>query len=192
MSSQSQANSEPSERRGIPPFKPAGEPGTAARPAPFGQWPGARGPAARILVAEDDAFVRAGIVGLLEEQAGLECCAEVDSIVTAARAAVQSRPDLLLLDLQLADGETLGLIHTLRIQFPALAILVVSHHDETLYAQKALQAGARGYLMKEAAPEHLLSAIRTVLEGRTYLSPAMHQRLCPTPGLGWAWPPPMP
>jgi DNA-binding NarL/FixJ family response regulator len=136
---------------------------------------------ARVLIVEDDPFVRSGLADLLDGQGDLVCCGQEGSLAGAARAVAQVQPDLVLIDLQLEDGDSLGLIHSLRFQYPHLATLVLSHQDEALYAPQALQAGAQGYLMKEAAAEHLLSAISKVLAGKTYLSEAMAARLYPLP-----------
>ena len=104
-------------------------------------------------------------------------CGEAGSIAETPSAVAAQRPDVVLLDLKLEDGEAFGLIDSLRRQFPKLPVLVLSHHDEKVYAERVLQAGARGYVMKEAATEHLLSALGTVLDGKIYLSPAMATRL---------------
>ena len=134
----------------------------------------------RILVVEDDPFVRGGIVRLINGEADLACCGEAGSIAAALVAAATQKPGLVLLDLKLEDGEALELIKSLRRQSPDLPILVLSQYDEKFYAERALQAGASGYLMKEAATEHLLSALRIVLDGKSYLSPAMTARLLQT------------
>ena len=132
---------------------------------------------ARVLVVEDDPFVRGGIVCLINGHADLTCCGEAGSIAAAPTAVAAQKPDVVLLDLRLEDGEAFDLINSLRRQFPNVPILVLSQYDEKFYAERALQAGAKGYVMKEAATEHLLSALRTVLEGKVYLSPAMTARL---------------
>ena len=125
---------------------------------------------ARILVVEDHEFVRAGIVGLLNGQPDFVCCGECDTVGGARLAVAQCKPDLILLDLNLKDGHSLELIGGLRLEFPESKILVLSQLDETIYAPKVLQSGARGYLMKEAASEKLFEALRVVLSGGTYLS----------------------
>ena len=131
----------------------------------------------RILVVEDDPFVRGGIARLINGQADLACCGEAGSIAATPLAVATQKPNLVLLDLKLQDGDTFDLINSLKRQFPNVPILVLSQYDEKLYAEKALQAGARGYVMKEAATEQLLSALRMVLDGKIYLSPAMTARL---------------
>jgi DNA-binding NarL/FixJ family response regulator len=131
----------------------------------------------RVLVAEDNRFVRDGIVRLVNGQADMACCGEVGSIADTPLAVAAQKPDVVLLDLKLADGETFDLITSLRRQFPNVPVLVLSQHDEKFCAKRALRAGAKGYVMKEAAAEHLLSALRMVLEGKTYLSPVMTARL---------------
>ena len=144
-------------------------------------------------MVEDDPFVRGGIVCLINGQADLACCGEAGSIAATPMAVAAQKPDVVLLDLKLEDGEAFDLIHSLRRQSPNMPILVLSQHDEKFYAERALQAGARGYVMKEAATEHLLSALRLVLDGKVYLSPAMTARLiqtAPPPHLGQRASPP--
>jgi DNA-binding NarL/FixJ family response regulator len=134
----------------------------------------------RVLVVEDDPFVRGGIVRLINGQADLACCGEAGSIAATLPAVASQKPEVVLLDLKLEDGEALDLINSIRRQFPKVQVLVLSQHDEKHYAERALQAGAGGYVMKEAATEHLLSALRVVLDGKLYLSPAMTARLIQT------------
>jgi DNA-binding NarL/FixJ family response regulator len=134
-------------------------------------------PKARILVVEDNAFVREGIVSVIDGQRDLMCCGEADSMASTPAAIAKSKPDLVLMDLRFKDGDAFGMINMLALGQTKPAILVLSQCDEVLYAERALQAGARGYVMKVEAVEELLSAIRTVLRGRVYLSPAMSARL---------------
>lgn len=137
---------------------------------------------ARILVVEDNRFVREGIVRMINAQSDLVCCGEADSITSAFEAVQTQEPRLVVLDLKLADGEAFPLIALLRRQFPQLAILILSQYDEQSYGLRALHQGAHGYIMKEAATEHLYQAIRAVLNGGIYLSPAMTARVLPAPG----------
>jgi len=132
---------------------------------------------ARILVVEDNAFVRESVVSVIDGQPDLVCCGEADSIGSTPGAVAKCKPDVVLMDLRFKDGEAFGLINTLALGQSKPAILILSQCDEVLYAERALQAGARGYVMKAEAVEELLIAIRTVLRGRVYLSPAMSTRL---------------
>ena len=131
---------------------------------------------ARILVVEDNPFVSEGLTRLINRQPDLLCCGRTGSIAATEVAVAIQLPDLLLLDLQLTDGEAWGLISSLRAQFPEMLILVLSQSDERLFAEKALHAGARGYVMKQEAGE-ILTAIRAVLDGRIYASRDMAGRL---------------
>jgi DNA-binding NarL/FixJ family response regulator len=149
--------------------------GTNVRPASTPVVEGSQ--TSRILVVEDDPFVRGGIVRLINGQNDLTCCGETGSIAAALPAVAAQKPDLVLLDLKLQEGEAFDLINSLRRQYPNVPILILSQYNEKFYAERALQAGASGYLMKEAATEHLLSALRLVLDGKIYLSPAMTTRL---------------
>ena len=137
--------------------------------------PGAAGPGkkTRVLVVEDHPFVRAALVALVDCQPDLNCCGETDSIAGARTMQVEQKPDLILLDLRLKDGEAFELISAMKAQSPNVPILVVSQRDEILFAERVLQFGANGYIMKQEAPDDLVSAIRTVLTGRTYVSGKM-------------------
>lgn len=132
---------------------------------------------ARILIVEDNSFVRESLVGLIDGQPDLICCGEADSIASTPVAVEKCKPDVVLTDLRFKDGEAFALISSLALGVSRPAILVLSQLDEVLYAERALQVGARGYLMKAEAANELLNALRTVLRGRVYLSPAMSTRL---------------
>lgn len=131
----------------------------------------------RILVVEDHPLVRESVIRLLAQQPDLEPCGGVDAFKDVAVAVTANRPDLILLDLWLTDGEALGRIPALKAVFPNLPILVLSQLDETLYAERALKAGASGYIMKEQASHEVLDAIRFVLQGHVYVSRKMAVRL---------------
>jgi DNA-binding NarL/FixJ family response regulator len=133
--------------------------------------------AARILVVEDHAFFRQGLVAWINRQPDLTCCGDVDSGAAARKAVSDLKPDLVLLDLGLQDEDGLELIRSLLDDTPSLRILVISQKDESVFAERALRAGALGYLMKEEATEEVLSAIRYVLRGEIHLSHRMAARL---------------
>ena len=132
---------------------------------------------ARVLVVEDNGFVREEVMRMIDRQPDLICCGEANSIGSTPSAVAKGKPDVVLMDLRFKDGEAFGLISTLALGQSKPALLVLTQYDEVLYAERALQAGARGYVMKAEAAEELLVAIRTVLRGRVYLSPAMSARL---------------
>ena len=121
--------------------------------------------------------MRAGLAGLIDRQADLMICGEAGNPSEAFQALKHSKPDLVLSDLTMPGRSGLEFIKDLRATEPELAILVVSMHDEVVHAERALRAGARGYIMKEAGGENLLTAIRQVLRGEVYVSPRMSARI---------------
>jgi DNA-binding NarL/FixJ family response regulator len=125
---------------------------------------------ARILVVDDHPLFRSGLVQLINRQEDLACQGEADSVSTAKELVRKFKPDLLALDLRLGHSDGLELIRFFKSHYPDLRILVLSQHDEVLYAERVLRAGAHGYLMKEEATEEVLAAIRTVLRGELYVS----------------------
>lgn len=130
-------------------------------------------PRRRVLVVDDHPFMRAGLAQLINQQADLEVCGEAGNTADALRAVTQLRPDLVLSDLTMADRGGLEFIKDLQAADASPPVLVVSMHDEAIYAERVLRAGARGYIMKEAGGESLLGAIRQVLRGEIYVSPKL-------------------
>ena len=124
----------------------------------------------RILVVDDCPLLRKALTDLINCQKDLLCCGEAASISAAREAVNVQKPDLVLVDLRLREADGLDLIGTLRADFPGIRILALSQLDEMTYAERALRAGANGYVMKERAPGELLDAIRVVLAGQTYAS----------------------
>lgn len=134
------------------------------------------GRTAQILIVDDHPVIREGLAHLLNLHDDLHVCDTAGS-VEAALAAMAGQPDMAIVDLSLQSNSGLDLVRTLRHHYPDLAILVLSMHDETLFAERALRAGANGYLMKLEATEQIVKAIREVLSGNIYLSAAMHDKL---------------
>ncbi len=132
--------------------------------------------AARVLIVDDHPLVRRGIASVIDAEPDLRVCAEAESIAEALSRIRAVAPDLVIVDLSLADGSGLELVKRLRAQDAALKILVCSMHDEQLFAPRALAAGANGYIGKEQATEHVVDAVRHVLAGRTWLSEDMTER----------------
>jgi DNA-binding NarL/FixJ family response regulator len=131
----------------------------------------------RVLLVDDHPFMRAGLAQLIERQADLCVCGEAGDPPAAMRQIVATLPDLVLTDITMPGRSGLEFIKDVKAQHPDLLILVVSMHDEAIYAERALRAGAKGYIMKEAGGDNLLAAIRSVLQGETYVSPKQSARI---------------
>lgn len=124
----------------------------------------------RVFIVDDHPVVRDGLRSLLENEADLSVCGEAAGAAATLAAIESAQPDILLLDLSLAQGSGLELLKDLAIQHPSLPVLVLSMHDETIYAERAVRAGARGYLMKGESSQQVVAAIHQVLAGKVYLS----------------------
>jgi DNA-binding NarL/FixJ family response regulator len=131
----------------------------------------------KVLLIDDHPIMRAGLAERINHEADMEVCGEAGSAFEAMQAIGSKTPDVAIVDISLGDSHGLGLIKDIRIRYPKLAMLVFSMHDEALYAERALHAGARGYVMKQEAPQNLLNAIRRVLLGDIYLSEEMTRKL---------------
>ncbi|MEI8233962.1 MAG: response regulator transcription factor [Verrucomicrobiota bacterium] len=129
---------------------------------------------ARILIVDDHPLMRDGLVLLIRDEADLSVYGEANSAGSTILAVDSDPPpDLVILDLMLGCEDGLELIKQLRALRPGLLILVISMHDEWIYAERALRAGASGYIMKKETPEEVLAAVRAVLRGEVYLSGRM-------------------
>jgi DNA-binding NarL/FixJ family response regulator len=133
--------------------------------------------AARVFIVDDHPIVRQGLAQLLEHEERLTVCGEAPSAKAALESIEESRPDIAIVDIMLKDMNGIELIKKLKGQWSDLPVLVMSMHDESLYAERALRAGARGYIMKEEATDKMLTAIRKVLQGDVYLSDDMVSRI---------------
>lgn len=134
-------------------------------------------PPKRILVVDDHPVVRRGIVGTLNAEKDFEVCAEAGNSDQAIEAVREHRPHIALVDLALGEDSGLELIKVIKSLHEHIAILVVSIHDESLYAERVLKAGALGYINKQEALDHIVAAVRRVLSGKVYLSPEMADRM---------------
>jgi len=123
-----------------------------------------------LFLVEDHPIFRRGLRGLLEEEADLVVCGEAEDVGSAWEGIVQTRPDLVVLDLSLKGRNGLELVKSLSGWRRDLPVLVLSTHEESLYAERSLRAGARGYLMKHEAADVIVKAIREVLAGGVYVS----------------------
>ena len=121
--------------------------------------------------------MRQGLARLINDQSDMVVCGEADSPVEAMRLLPAAKADVAIVDLTLRGGDGLELCKQIRDRFPKLPALVVSMHDEGLYAERALKAGARGYVMKQEPQETVIEALRTVMKGEVYLSPTMSAKM---------------
>ena len=124
----------------------------------------------RVIVVEDHPVLCDGLMQLICRQPDLTCTGAADNTSDAKRLVEQCKPDLLLLDLRLKGGDALDLIKSLRVEHPALKMLVLSQYDELIFAERVLRAGASGYIMKENATNEVLRAVPKVLAGELYFS----------------------
>ncbi|MCA9529506.1 MAG: response regulator transcription factor [Myxococcales bacterium] len=131
----------------------------------------------RVFLIDDHPLFRSGLRELLERRQGLEICGEADNCAAALDGVRRETPDLVVVDLRLQGTDGLELVARVHAADPKLPILVLSMQDEALYAERALHAGARGYVMKSEDPRDVVDAVEVVLGGRVYLSPEMTRRL---------------
>ena len=135
------------------------------------------GAKAKVLLVDDHPVVRQALAELIDQESELSVCGKAEDAAAALQAIATARPDIAVVDLSLPQVSGLELIKEIRAHYSDVPVLVLSIHDESLYAERVLRAGARGYVMKEDASEKLLLAIRRVLSGRIYLSDRMAGRL---------------
>jgi DNA-binding NarL/FixJ family response regulator len=132
---------------------------------------------AKIFLVDDHPLVRERLTALIQQETDLEVCGEAADAPAALSLISRLKPDLVVLDISLKHSHGLELLKDLKALNPKLAVLILSMHDESLYAERALQAGAMGYITKEEATVSVLSAIRKVLNGQVYLSEQMSARM---------------
>ncbi|HEX3984950.1 MAG TPA: response regulator transcription factor [Acidisoma sp.] len=137
----------------------------------------AAGARQRILLVDDHPFMRAGLAQLLNQQPDLQLGGEAGHPSDAAKLLASGKWDLVLTDITMPGRSGLDFIKDLHALYPELPILVVSMHDEAIYAERALRAGARGYIMEEAGAEKLLEAVRRVLSGKVYVSAELSAKI---------------
>ena len=131
----------------------------------------------RVLLVDDHPIMRHGLAQLIRMEPGLDVCGEAGSAVDGLACVGKLKPDVAVVDLTLPDKNGLELIKDIQAMYPGTRSIVLSMHDENLYAERALRAGARGYVMKETAAETLIRAIHRVLEGGIYVSDTMASRM---------------
>ncbi|MBN2736739.1 MAG: response regulator transcription factor [Spirochaetales bacterium] len=129
------------------------------------------------IIIDDHPLFRAGLIQLINGERNFKVVAEAGSAQEALDSFNEIVPDFAIVDISLQGMNGLELIKLLNSKYPQLVILVVSMHDEALYAERALKAGARGYIMKQQASKKVLTAIQQLLEGKVYISENMHERV---------------
>jgi len=127
----------------------------------------------RILIVDDHPVVRLGIKQLISEEADLDVVEDAEGPQDAMRKLAAGGIDMTIVDLSLTTGSGLELVGEIKRSYPDMPVLVLSMHDESLYAERALRSGASGYVMKQAGTETLIKAVRRVLQGKIYLSDDM-------------------
>jgi DNA-binding NarL/FixJ family response regulator len=131
----------------------------------------------QVLIVDDHPIVRHGLALLINREPDLMVCGEADNAQSATQAIVSLRPDLVILDISLGGPDGLELLKQIRRCNTDLPVLVLSMHDETIYSERVLRAGANGYMMKHEATHRVLTAIRCILEGRVYVPDRVASRL---------------
>ena len=131
----------------------------------------------KLFIVDDHPIVRQGLAQMVESEADLAVCGQGEDTYGSLAAIRAAKPDLVLLDVSLKDGDGLELLKEIKSFNSDLPVLMLSMHDEALYTERALRAGASGYIMKQEGPQTLLSAIRRVLSGQIYVSDKMSATL---------------
>lgn len=131
----------------------------------------------KILLVDDHPLLRHGLIRLIDQQSDMKVCGEAETAGSALELAGKIRPDAAIVDLGLRRSLGLELIKDLRVHHSRLPILVLSMHDEALYTERVLRAGARGYIMKDEPGEEILNAVRRILDGKIYISHRMGTQL---------------
>jgi len=138
---------------------------------------GATGKKARILLVDDHPIVRERLIDVISREPDLVVCAEAEDRMSGLAAVEKTRPDLVIVDLTLKNSNGLDLIKDIHSRWPRMLMLVVSMHDETLYAERVIRAGARGFITKQEASRRIMQAIRTVLANELYLNEAAAKQI---------------
>ena len=134
----------------------------------------------KVLVVDDHPIVREGLADLINREEDLIVCGCAKDIPQAIKAIRDLKPDVVTVDISLEDASGLDLIKDIKVQFPGLPSLALSMHQESFYAERAVRAGAKGYITKQEATKNVITAIRQVLDGRFYLSDKMKEKLLNT------------
>ena len=127
-------------------------------------------PKKKVFVVDDHPIVRQGLAQMINREEDLMVCGEAEDASTVLQAIASVKPDILIVDISLNGPDGLELLKNIRTRYPSLPVLILSMHDESIYAERALRAGANGYIMKHEAAEKVLGAVRQILNRETYVS----------------------
>lgn len=131
----------------------------------------------KVLVVDDHPIVRQGLALLINREPDLAVCGEAEDAQTALQSVPTIKPDILVVDISLNGPDGLDLLKDIRIRYPEMPVLILSMHDESIYAERALRAGAQGYIMKQEATEKVLVALRRILSREIYVSERISNRM---------------
>jgi DNA-binding NarL/FixJ family response regulator len=131
----------------------------------------------RVFVVDDHPIVRQGLALLVNREPDLTVCGEAEDAHTAIQSVITAKPDILVLDISLNGPDGLDLLKNIRSRHPELPVLILSMHDESIYAERALRAGAQGYIMKQEATDKVLVALRRILAREIYVSERIANRM---------------
>lgn len=132
---------------------------------------------AKVFMIDDHPIVRQGLGLLINRELDLTVCGEAESAQSALRTVGSAQPDVLIVDISLNGPDGLDLLKSMRSRYPNLPVLILSMHDESIYAERSLRAGAQGYIMKQEATEKVLVALRRILSGEIYVSERIANRM---------------
>jgi DNA-binding NarL/FixJ family response regulator len=131
----------------------------------------------KVLVVDDHPIVRQGLTQLINQESDFIVCGDAGDIPQALKAINDCKPDVIIVDISLGHTSGIRLIEDLSHNYPNLSILALSMHDESIYAERCLKAGAKGYIMKQEPPEKVVSALRKILDGDIYISDKLGTKL---------------
>jgi DNA-binding NarL/FixJ family response regulator len=124
----------------------------------------------QVLIVDDHPVVRDGLVTIINHEQDFNACGQADDAARALKAIAELKPDVVVADISLKSSDGIELTKSIKVRYPRLPVIVFSVHDESIYAERALRAGAHAYMMKETVSENIVKAIRTVLNGEIFVS----------------------
>ena len=134
-------------------------------------------PKRKVFLVDDHPLVREWLTNLINQQPDLAVCGETESAPRALQAIAAAQPEVAIVDISLKDSSGIELIKSLKLSHPEVAVLVLSMHDESLYAERALRAGAKGYIMKRETTRKVIEGIRQILDGKVFVSDSVKEAL---------------